>query len=194
MKLLYAEDEAAMSEAVVDILTYHNYLVDAVYDGEEALAYAQAEQLLSILLDNAVKYGSQGSAVRVSEEGGPPAVADGGKRLRCFAPSAVGKAVPPVLPGGRRPHPEKRRLRHWPGGGKVHCPGPQGHAPGPVSPGEQDLFHGLFAAFLKRHRRKAVLFFCGRGSKLLLRFGGYTLAGTMKGGPVWIFVTSGNTG
>lgn len=66
MKLLYAEDEAAMSEAVVDILTYHNYLVDAVYDGEEALAYAQAEQLLSILLDNAVKYGSQGSAVRVS--------------------------------------------------------------------------------------------------------------------------------
>lgn len=66
MKLLYAEDEVAMSEAVVDILTYHNYLVDAVYDGEEALAYAQMEQLLSILLDNAVKYGSQGSAVRVS--------------------------------------------------------------------------------------------------------------------------------
>lgn len=66
MKLLYAEDEAPMSEAVVDILTYHNYLVDAVYDGEEALAYAQMEQLLSILLDNAVKYGSQGSAVRVS--------------------------------------------------------------------------------------------------------------------------------
>ena len=66
MKLLYAEDEAAMSEAVVDILTYHNYLVDAVYDGEEALAYAQMEQLLSILLDNAVKYGSQGSAVRGS--------------------------------------------------------------------------------------------------------------------------------
>ena len=38
MKLLYAEDEAAMSEAVVDILTYHNYVVDPVYDGEEALA------------------------------------------------------------------------------------------------------------------------------------------------------------
>lgn len=36
MKLLYAEDEAAMSEAVVDILTYHNYMVDPVYDGEEA--------------------------------------------------------------------------------------------------------------------------------------------------------------
>lgn len=37
MKLLFAEDEVSMSEAVVDILTYHKYLVDAVYDGEEAL-------------------------------------------------------------------------------------------------------------------------------------------------------------
>ena len=34
MKLLYAEDEPTMAEAVVDILTYHNYLVDAVSDGE----------------------------------------------------------------------------------------------------------------------------------------------------------------
>ena len=42
MKLLYAEDEAAMSEAVVDILTYHNYVVDPVYDGQVALAYAQS--------------------------------------------------------------------------------------------------------------------------------------------------------
>ncbi|MFQ9799163.1 MAG: hypothetical protein ACLR23_09785 [Clostridia bacterium] len=28
MKLLYAEDEISMSEAVVDILTYHHYSVD----------------------------------------------------------------------------------------------------------------------------------------------------------------------
>ena len=34
MKLLYAEDEPTMTEAVVDILTSHNYLVDAVSDGE----------------------------------------------------------------------------------------------------------------------------------------------------------------
>ena len=47
MKLLYAEDERAMSEAVVDILTYHNYIVDAVYDGEEALAYAQLGQFIN---------------------------------------------------------------------------------------------------------------------------------------------------
>ena len=41
MKLLYAEDEKSMSEAVVDILTYHKYIVDAVYGGEEALDYAE---------------------------------------------------------------------------------------------------------------------------------------------------------
>ena len=51
MKLLYAEDERAMSEAVVDILTYHNYIVDAVYDGEEALAYAQLGHYDGIILD-----------------------------------------------------------------------------------------------------------------------------------------------
>lgn len=51
MKLLYAEDEASMSEAVVDILEYHKYKVDAVYDGEEALAYAHTEQYDGIILD-----------------------------------------------------------------------------------------------------------------------------------------------
>lgn len=51
MKLLYAEDEKSMSEAVVDILTYHKYIVDAVYDGEEALNYALAETYDGIILD-----------------------------------------------------------------------------------------------------------------------------------------------
>lgn len=51
MKLLFAEDEISMSEAIVDILTYHKYLVDAVYDGEEALAYARAERYDGIILD-----------------------------------------------------------------------------------------------------------------------------------------------
>lgn len=51
MKLLYAEDEKSMSEAVVDILTYHKYIVDAVYDGEEALDYALTEQYDGIILD-----------------------------------------------------------------------------------------------------------------------------------------------
>lgn len=51
MKLLLAEDEVNMSEALVDILTYHKYIVDAVYDGEEALAYAQNEKYDGIILD-----------------------------------------------------------------------------------------------------------------------------------------------
>ena len=51
MKLLYAEDEIAMSEAVCDILRYHKYNVEAVYDGEEALYYARNEEYDGIILD-----------------------------------------------------------------------------------------------------------------------------------------------
>ena len=51
MKLLYAEDEPTRAEAVVDILTYHNYLVDAVSDGEDALSYALSETYDGIILD-----------------------------------------------------------------------------------------------------------------------------------------------
>ena len=51
MKLLYAEDETAMSEAVTDILEYHHYTVDAVYDGRDALNYARAEHYDGIILD-----------------------------------------------------------------------------------------------------------------------------------------------
>ena len=51
MTLLYAEDEPAMAEAVADVLTYHNYLVDRVADGEEALDYARSETYDGIILD-----------------------------------------------------------------------------------------------------------------------------------------------
>ena len=51
MKLLYAEDEPALSEAVVDYLTYHKYIVDAVYDGEEAYGYAMSGEYDGIILD-----------------------------------------------------------------------------------------------------------------------------------------------
>ena len=51
MKLLFAEDEVSMAEAVTDILTYHNYTVDTVYDGADALDYARAEQYDGIILD-----------------------------------------------------------------------------------------------------------------------------------------------
>lgn len=51
MKLLYAEDEPALSEAVVDYLTYHKYIVDAVYDGAEAYDYAISGDYDGIILD-----------------------------------------------------------------------------------------------------------------------------------------------
>ena len=51
MKLLYAEDERAMSEAVTDVLRYANYNVDPVYDGAEALDYARSEEYDGIILD-----------------------------------------------------------------------------------------------------------------------------------------------
>ena len=51
MKLLYAEDEKALSEAVVDILTYHKYIVDAVYNGEDAYDYAMYGDYDGVILD-----------------------------------------------------------------------------------------------------------------------------------------------
>lgn len=51
MKLLYAEDEPAMTEAVTDILEYHNFMVDAVADGADALEYALAGDYDGIILD-----------------------------------------------------------------------------------------------------------------------------------------------
>ena len=49
--LLYAEDEPALSEAVVDYLTYHKYIVDAVYDGADAYNYAMSSEYDGIILD-----------------------------------------------------------------------------------------------------------------------------------------------
>ena len=51
MKLLLAEDEKALSEAVVDILTYHKYIVDAVYNGEDAYDFAMYGNYDGIILD-----------------------------------------------------------------------------------------------------------------------------------------------
>ena len=51
MKLLYAEDERSLSEAVVDILVYHKYVVDAVYNGEDAYDFAMSGDYDGIILD-----------------------------------------------------------------------------------------------------------------------------------------------
>ena len=51
MKLLYAEDEPAMAEAVTDILTFHKYMVNTVDNGQDALEYALEEDYDGIILD-----------------------------------------------------------------------------------------------------------------------------------------------
>ena len=51
MKLLYAEDEKSLSEAVVDVLEYNKFIVDAVYDGQDALDYACSGHYDGIILD-----------------------------------------------------------------------------------------------------------------------------------------------
>lgn len=51
MKLLYAEDERELSNAVVKVLKRNNYNVDAVYDGEEALEYLSVEEYDGVILD-----------------------------------------------------------------------------------------------------------------------------------------------
>lgn len=51
MKLLFAEDEKALSRAVVAILKKNNYSVDPVYDGAEALEYLNGESYDGVILD-----------------------------------------------------------------------------------------------------------------------------------------------
>lgn len=51
MKILYAEDERAMSDAVAEILRHKNYIVDTVYDGEEAMEYIMSEKYDGVILD-----------------------------------------------------------------------------------------------------------------------------------------------
>ena len=43
MRLLLAEDEKALSKALVAILERNNYSVDAVYDGQSALDYLEMD-------------------------------------------------------------------------------------------------------------------------------------------------------
>lgn len=51
MRLLLAEDEREMSNALVTILKHNNYSVDAVYDGQDALDYLQSEIYDAAILD-----------------------------------------------------------------------------------------------------------------------------------------------
>lgn len=51
MRLLLAEDEKELSDALVAVLKYNHYSVDAVYDGEEALQYLEMENYDGVILD-----------------------------------------------------------------------------------------------------------------------------------------------
>lgn len=51
MRLLYAEDEPELSEALVDYLEYRNFVVDAVTNGDDALDYAMTGKYDGIILD-----------------------------------------------------------------------------------------------------------------------------------------------
>ena len=51
MRILLAEDEHSLSRALVALLERSNYSADAVYDGEEALAYLEGGNYDALILD-----------------------------------------------------------------------------------------------------------------------------------------------
>ena len=51
MRLLFAEDEKALSKALTAILERNHYTVDAVYDGQSALDYLDTDNYDGVILD-----------------------------------------------------------------------------------------------------------------------------------------------
>lgn len=51
MRILLAENERSLSRAIIALLEKHNYSADAVYDGQEALDYLEAENYDAVILD-----------------------------------------------------------------------------------------------------------------------------------------------
>ena len=51
MRILFAEDEKALSRALKAILERNNYSVDAVFDGKTALEYLEADNYDCVILD-----------------------------------------------------------------------------------------------------------------------------------------------
>lgn len=51
MRILFAEDEKALSKAITTILERNHYSVDAVYDGQEALDYLEGDNYDCVILD-----------------------------------------------------------------------------------------------------------------------------------------------
>lgn len=51
MRILFAEDELALSKAMIKIFEKNNYSADAVYNGEDALAYIESSDYDVVVLD-----------------------------------------------------------------------------------------------------------------------------------------------
>lgn len=51
MRLLLAEDEKELSQALVAVLKHNNYSVDAVYNGQDALDYLEGQEYDGAILD-----------------------------------------------------------------------------------------------------------------------------------------------
>ena len=51
MRILLAEDDKSLSKALVTILKKNNYIVDAVFNGEDALSYGLSNNYDGIILD-----------------------------------------------------------------------------------------------------------------------------------------------
>ena len=52
MRILLAEDEKSLSSALVTILKYNNFSVDACFDGLEALSFLDVNNYDLVILDN----------------------------------------------------------------------------------------------------------------------------------------------
>lgn len=70
MRILLAEDERSLSRAIMALLERNHYSADAVYDGEEALAYLECGNYDALILDLMMPKLDGLSVLRQLREGG----------------------------------------------------------------------------------------------------------------------------
>ena len=70
MRILLAEDESSLSRAIMALLERNHYSADAVYDGEEALAYLECGNYDALILDLMMPKLDGLSVLRRLREGG----------------------------------------------------------------------------------------------------------------------------
>ena len=72
MRILLAEDECSLSRAIVALLERNNYSADAVFDGQEALAYLEAGNYDALILDIMMPKMDGLTVLRLLRERGDP--------------------------------------------------------------------------------------------------------------------------